>query len=75
MDLHIVLCDDWEGLYIDGHLIQEGHSLSLMQVLETLSRRGQPIHALHEQWLDYEDMERLRGALPKTLEELFTKLD
>lgn len=28
--------DDWEGLYVDGTLLREGHSLSVRDVLDAL---------------------------------------
>ncbi len=30
-------CGDWEALYMDGHLIAEGHSLRVRDVLDALS--------------------------------------
>lgn len=38
MNAAIVMSEsgDWEGLYIDGFLVLEGHSLSARQVLEAM---------------------------------------
>jgi hypothetical protein len=35
-DVSLVYGDDWEGLYLDGLLIREGHSLDVRDVLEAL---------------------------------------
>jgi hypothetical protein len=31
--IRVVLADDWEGLYIDGEIIDQGHSLNIRDVL------------------------------------------
>lgn len=31
--------DDWEGLYIDGNLVEENHTISIFDLLETLEDR------------------------------------
>lgn len=61
---------DWQGLYIDGELIHEGHSLDVYDVLNAVKKRGTgPIQSLEEinekgDWLaDY-------GYLPNSVEEL-----
>ena len=64
----IVNADDWEGLYIDGDLKTEGHSLSLQNVLDILK-----IHTTFRYDVDYEWLEEI-GRLPKSLSDVkFTK--
>lgn len=38
MSKNIVIArgDDWEGLYVDGELLEEGHAISLEDALESL---------------------------------------
>lgn len=36
MKVNIVSVEDWEALYIDGKLVDEGHSLDLVEVLRLL---------------------------------------
>lgn len=51
---------DWTGLYINGRLVHEGHSISGKQMLEIL---GIPFDNFE---VPYEDMERM-GRLPSDL--------
>lgn len=39
----LVMGDDWEGLYVDGQLQAEGHSLSPMRVLRALGNSLDPM--------------------------------
>lgn len=52
---------DWEGLYRDGFLIREGHSLSAHHVLEAIGLKFENIYNV--------DLSEL-GCLPETLSEL-----
>lgn len=38
--LHVITTDDWVGLYIDGDLKYEGHSLSHWHLLQEMDRAG-----------------------------------
>jgi hypothetical protein len=38
-----VYADDWAGMYANGELIAEGHSLRLCDMIEWLSNKG-PVH-------------------------------
>lgn len=53
-----VYADDWAGMYANGKLINEGHSLRLCDMIEWLSDKG-PVHIVsydcrpaHENWLN-----------------------
>ncbi len=65
---------DWEGLYIDGMLIDEGHSLSLYAVLEELANRKAPITSLLKICLGDQQMETLGNSCPFSLDEVVTVL-
>lgn len=73
MIVTIFLGDDWQGLYIDGELQQQGHRLDLIRVLHNLKNHGgESITTIEEveekgDWLMYE------GYLPETTKELFEK--
>jgi hypothetical protein len=54
---------DWEGLYIDGELVEEGHSICVEEVVEALGFTCERIMA-DQEWL--ED----RGDLPYCLGEV-----
>jgi hypothetical protein len=54
---------DWDGLYHDGKLVTEGHSLSVREVLTLLGFRVEEKEA-SEGWL--ED----HGSLPKNLKDV-----
>lgn len=60
MDVTIVKGDDWQGLYVDGKLKTEDHTLLVEDVLNNLGIRFTRLNAdidwLHE-----------RGALPEDL--------
>lgn len=59
----IVISNDWEGLYINGELIQESHQIRARDVLDALKIKHDRI-ICDEQWL--ED----RGCLPAQLNEV-----
>jgi len=44
MEIFIANADDWEGLYINGYLVTEGHSISnkelAMAIIDRLPRTG-----------------------------------
>lgn len=62
---------DWEGVYLDGILVEEGHSVKWQSIIEALMRKGKPITEFDNvvekgNWLIYE------GNLPETLDSLLT---
>lgn len=48
---------DWEGLYIDGHLTNEGHSISAYHALLAVVKEGKLLTEVYEWELDQEWVE------------------
>jgi len=61
----LVLGGDWTGLYVNGWLAAENHSLSASDVLDALSIRYDVV-PVDERWL--ED----NGSLPQRLDDVET---
>lgn len=59
----LVSGDDWQGLYIDGKLAIEGHSVSVEDVLLMLDINHETLFA-NDNWLDVE------GYLPEDLKDV-----
>lgn len=59
--------EEWEGLYIDGVLVHQDHSLRVHEVLELLCNRQEPIAEL--QYIEVKQ-DRLNdyGCLPERLD-------
>jgi hypothetical protein len=68
MKIDLVLGDDWVGLYCDGELEMENHSLDVYHVLKLLADKGLlegfKGHVSDEEWLEE------RGCLPESLSEV-----
>ena len=62
MNVIIASFDDWNGIYIDGKLMYENHSLHHRDVLEALNIKYETI--------EVDMMELDIGHLPNTVEEL-----
>lgn len=62
MEIILVDMDDWVGLYADGELKLQGHSLSVRDVIEFLT--GTRPTTLEP---TYEEVERLNYSLPEKL--------
>lgn len=60
-----VLEDNWEGLYVDGVLKAEGHSISVRDVAQALGVALEVLVA-DERWLEEQ------GRLPASLGEVVT---
>ncbi len=58
MKVDIVTGDDWSGVYVDGRLKEEGHSVDPYRLLLTLGVEFQT-HTVDEDWLTEE------GLLPE----------
>lgn len=58
-----VLAGDWEGLYIDGKLYAEGHSLRASDVLDALDIPTETV-TVDEEWMEDE------GQLPDSLKDV-----
>lgn len=59
---------DWEGLYVDGQLVAEGHTLKWWDVLRALSIDYNTINA-DEEWM-YDV-----GRLPEKLDEVVREVE
>ena len=59
-----ICADDWEGMYINGELIAEGHSIEKNTVLTALSIEFKEYWTVDEKWLTD------RGRLPDYLSEV-----
>lgn len=57
--------DDWEGLYLDGTLVEQGHHVRLEDVMKHLGVRYDALYA-DQEWLE------ARGRLPENLEDVET---
>jgi len=55
--------DDWQGLYVNGELVTQGHSIRAQDVCEVLGADYAFVSADYE-WLDE------RGALPELLKDV-----
>jgi hypothetical protein len=63
-DIHLVNSEagDWQGLYINGKLWREGHSLSVRDIVEAIMTEGMTYRVSEVVMED--------GNLPQTIEEL-----
>jgi hypothetical protein len=69
-ELTILSTDDWQGLYYNGELLDEGHSVNLYNVL-----RGLGYNIEYIDIDDPEEFENYFGAnCPETLDEVKLKL-
>lgn len=50
-DIKLVSGSDWQGLYWDGELVGEGHSLAAFQVLDALNIKYEQFEKT-EKWFD-----------------------
>lgn len=72
MNIIIAQGDDWEGIYVDGQLLDQGHSLHLMDVLTELKKLGAEFTdsttiSQREVNLDWINM---YGELPRSIDEV-----
>lgn len=77
MSVLVLKADDWEGLFIDGKLIDEGHSLEegsdrIKYFQEASKSHDFDIMDVKIKWLEDKDEEELMssGSFPDTLKEL-----
>jgi len=61
----IVDGDDWQGLYFDGHLVEQGHHIRLDDIFKHL---GIPLKTVYpnQEWME------TRGNLPRRLDDVKT---
>lgn len=65
---------DWQGVYVDGSLMQQGHALDYYAILCLLKDTGQTIKVLQRVTLNDAQMESLGNRLPN-MEADFWKYD
>lgn len=65
--LVVIEGDDWVGLYVNGLLQSEGHSLHWPTILRRLGMDVQT-YEVHDEWLLEQS-----GSLPRTLEDVRIK--
>lgn len=53
VDVVLVKCDDWQGLYLNGDLAKEDHNLRLDVVGKLLVNKT--INSFQSVWFDYEE--------------------
>lgn len=63
---------DWAGLYIDGHLVTQGHRIDIRHVLEELNIQEGSLSANKEKIIEAEEEGNIFG-LPDTVEELVSE--
>ena len=72
--IQFVHADDWEGLYIDGKLILEGHSLSAVDVLDAIWEHRTPGFGLRVTSYEAHDADEdwmfTQGTLPVDFEDV-----
>lgn len=71
VDVVVIRSDDWEGLYLDGRLVTEEHSLRLCEVLKILTDKT--LGSYNSYWIDYEvwaKVEPYWSNLPPNLDDL-----
>ena len=68
-EITFVRGDDWEGIYLDGELLNEGHSVNVVSLLMKLGYTIKPgIYLKEYEW------EAIGNSCPEKLEDIKTKL-
>jgi hypothetical protein len=60
-DLILVYADDWEGLYINGEIKRENHTIRLHDILSFC-----PINSIIEKEVDWEWFDSNGGVFPES---------
>lgn len=70
MDEKIVIVrgDDWEGCYVDGKLVTQGHSLTIQEIFKILKIDAE------FKWAD-QDILEYNGCLPDNIEDVDFQAD
>jgi hypothetical protein len=69
MKIEILTFDDWEALYVDGKLKDQGHSLRVDSVLSAL---GFNVEKRYVNNYQVDDLNHFGNSCPDSLEELKT---
>lgn len=67
IEVDYVIGDDWQGLFFDGHLVDEGHSISIPNIFLMLEGSVLKSYRVHEADLDWLDE---MGSFPVKFEEV-----
>ncbi|MOA10828.1 hypothetical protein D3C78_1307350 [compost metagenome] len=70
MKINIVIADDWEGLYLNNRLIEEGHKIKRLELVGVMKEFN--TFDVEEQWLNnagIEAVERI-GSLPSKYDDI-----
>lgn len=70
MKISIVIADDWEGLYLNNRLIEEGHKIKRLELVSVMKEFN--TFDVEEQWLSNEGIEAVEhiGNLPNKYEDI-----
>jgi len=66
--IKIINLDDWEGVYADGKIVEQGHSVNLCQLLRGLG------FTVENQYVPDEELDAFGNSFPESLEEFETYL-
>ncbi|TIW54189.1 MAG: hypothetical protein E5V54_22725 [Mesorhizobium sp.] len=67
MKLVLARAYDWEGLYLNGTCVTQGHSVTLEEAIACIRDRGRPIADAEVKWVDDEWLVN-EGYLPDNIE-------
>ncbi|MEP0825825.1 MAG: hypothetical protein HRF40_10085 [Nitrososphaera sp.] len=65
MKVTILDADDWIGVYLDGILIEEGHSFRLQDILSKIGVENTTV------WHEGDDLDKFGGHCPALIEDYF----
>jgi hypothetical protein len=66
----LISIDDWTGVYVNGQLVAEGHSIEDEQAFRLAQQYG-PVTSVESHYVnDDEWIDNLPGSLPKDLTEV-----
>jgi hypothetical protein len=60
---------DWEGIYVDGILFEEGHSLSNKDFINLINR-FKNFEKVEQKWISSKEIEKLGGSFPAELSDI-----
>jgi len=70
----LISSDDWEGLYVDGKLIDEGHSLSSPKDWVEWTNTYELVDVTYRDLTDVDRLEtELSGSFPENIEDFKDK--
>lgn len=68
----LVKSDDWQGLYINNKLWEEGHHIEFSMIIDRCKKNGVDISDLEEVWVSEDYQEKLEdmGNFPDSYDEV-----